>query len=154
MAELIPAATALLLLNGKAPTRKKQKGVIYMNRYAMIKDGVAWQIVEAESKPDWPPTPEGEKPFFAEIPAGATVEENFIYDGDSGGFTPYEGYIPPDERPEPEPQPEPATVEELKELALIQMEATAEISERQQEETLVTFDVLATIVDVLLGGGE
>jgi len=63
-----------------------------MNRYAYIRDGVVWEIVESQTKPDWPPTQEGVKPLFVEIPENEIIEENFIYDAETGDFSPYEGY--------------------------------------------------------------
>ena len=103
-----------------------------MNRYAFIKDGIIWEIVEDHKKPDWPPTEEGVKPLFVKIPKSEYVEVGFYYDADSGEFTPYEGYIPPDKRPHDEPLPE-KTIEErlaeVEDLQLIQLEAMADIAE-------------------------
>ena len=103
-----------------------------MNKYAFIQDETVWELIEAGTKPDWPPTEEGVKPLLVKIPKGEYVEVGFHYDADSGEFTPYEGYIAPEDRPHNEPMPE-KTIEErlaeVEDLQLIQLEAMADIAE-------------------------
>ena len=103
-----------------------------MNKYAYIKDDIVWEIVKSDKKPEWPPTEEGIKPLFVKIPKGEQVETGFGYNEATGVFTPYEGYIPPEERPHNEPVPE-KTVEErlaeVEDLQFIQLEAMADIAE-------------------------
>lgn len=75
-------------------------------RFAQILWDKAHWVFEADTKPDFPPGPDGEPIVIVDITAKPEVQEGWDYNADTGEFTP-----PP--KPELEPLPPvPLTEEE------------------------------------------
>ena len=107
-------------------------------RIAEILYGKVHYIFEADEMPDWPPYPDGEKPFLIDITDYQEVEEGWTYHFDSGELE-YIKPVPrsPGERIEPEPMPEPEpTEQELIQAELLLNQTQILINQEQQDTVL------------------